>query len=263
MMTSDDTHERTLELLERNEYFGMKKSQVTLLKQEKVASISNDYGAIACDSNDPYRILTKPHGHGDIHYLLHSSGIAQEWLSEGRTHILFFQDTNGLVFRPLMACLGVAISSNFSANYITGTRYAKQAMGSICRLRKHDGTSITTNVEYNQLDPLLRATPGYEDGDVNGPSGFSPFPGNMNQLIFRLDDYVETLDVTKGLVPEFVNPKYADEARTRFKKPTRLECMMQDLPRMFKDKCLVGFTTIVGNGIADSSNTGNVAYDRQ
>ena len=30
-----------------------------------------------------------------------------------------------------------------------------------------------------------------------------------------------------GLVPEFVNPKYADAAKNKFKKPTRLECMMQ------------------------------------
>ena len=266
MMTSDDTHSRTVTLLENNNYFGMEKTQITLLKQEKVASISNDNGLIACDPNDPYKILTKPHGHGDIHYLLHSSGIAQKWLEEGRTYILFFQDTNGLVFRPLLACLGVAVSSNFSANYITGTRYAKQAMGSICRLRKQDGTSITTNVEYNQLDPLLIATPGYEEGDVNGEDGFSPFPGNMNQLLFRLNDYVETLDVTKGLVPEFVNPKYADEARTRFKKPTRLECMMQDLPRMFEDKCLVGFTTIVGTGTSNNQNDkndgSNIARDR-
>ena len=28
-------------------------------------------------------------------------------------------------------------------------------------------------------------------------------------------------------MPEFVNPKYANEERTIFKKPTRLECMMQ------------------------------------
>ena len=35
---------------------------------------------------------------------------------------------------------------------------------------------------------------------------------------------------TAGAVPEFVNPKYADSSRTAFKSPTRLECMMQDLP---------------------------------
>lgn len=33
------------------------------------------------------------------------------------------------------------------------------------------------------------------------------------------------------VVQEFVNPKYADETRTSFKKSTRLECMMQDYPK--------------------------------
>ena len=34
----------------------------------------------------------------------------------------------------------------------------------------------TLNVEYNQLDPLLRATT-QPQGDVNDATGFSPFPG--------------------------------------------------------------------------------------
>lgn len=33
---------------------------------------------------------------------------------------------------------------------------------------------------------------------------------------------------------EFVNPKYADAGRTVFKKPTRLECMMQDYPKVIR-----------------------------
>lgn len=40
---------------------------------------------------------------------------------------------------------------------------------------------MVINVEYNQLDPLLRAT-GYRDGDVNCETGYSPFPGNINQV---------------------------------------------------------------------------------
>lgn len=40
---------------------------------------------------------------------------------------------------------------------------------------------MVINVEYNQLDPLLRAS-GYDDGDVNDDTGFSPFPGNINQV---------------------------------------------------------------------------------
>ena len=40
---------------------------------------------------------------------------------------------------------------------------------------------MVINVEYNQLDPLLRATT-FAEGDVNDESGFSPFPGNLNQV---------------------------------------------------------------------------------
>ena len=43
-------------------------------------------------------------------------------------------------------------------------------------------------------------------------------------------------------MPEFVNPKYADAAKSVFKKPTRLECMMQDHPKVLGAGALVGFT---------------------
>lgn len=107
----------------------------------------------------------------------------------------------------------------------------------------------TINVEYNQLDPLLRAS-GFPDGDVNDPkTGYSPFPGNINQLLFRLDAYVEVLERTKGLMPEFVNPKYSDDSKTTFKKPTRLECMMQDFPTVLDstESQRVGFTSVAAS----------------
>mmetsp|Transcript_14636 Transcript_14636/g.33863 ORF Transcript_14636/g.33863 Transcript_14636/m.33863 type:complete len:311 (+) Transcript_14636:610-1542(+) len=107
-------------------------------------------------------------------------------------------------------------------------------------------THRTINVEYNQLDPLLRSS-GFEDGDVNDTeTGFSPYPGNINQLLFKADAYLEALNRTKGIMPDFVNPKYKDEAKTEFKKPTRLECMMQDFPTVLvgPDAEKVGFTAI-------------------
>jgi UDP-sugar pyrophosphorylase len=82
---------------------------------------------------------------------------------------------------------------------------------------------------------------------VNDPkTGYSPFPGNINQLLFKLKPYAEALLRTKGAMPEFVNPKYADESKTIFKKPTRLECMMQDFPNILSGEASkhVGFTSI-------------------
>ena len=104
----------------------------------------------------------------------------------------------------------------------------------------------TVNVEYNQLDPLLRAS-GFSNGDFDDKdTGFSPFPGNINHLLFRADSYMIALEKSKGIMPEFVNPKYTDTAKNTFKTPTRLECMMQDFPMFFEgqDCNKVGFTSI-------------------
>jgi UDP-sugar pyrophosphorylase len=50
------------------------------------------------------------------------------------------------------------------------------------------------------------------------------------------------LEETRGVVSEFVNPKYADASKTLFKSPTRLECMMQDYPVLLPPDAPVGFT---------------------
>jgi hypothetical protein len=44
--------------------------------QEKVACLSDNDAHLALDPKDPFSVQTKPHGHGDVHMLLHSSGLA-------------------------------------------------------------------------------------------------------------------------------------------------------------------------------------------
>jgi len=82
-------------------------------------------------------------------------------------------------------------------------------------------------------------------GDIADESGFSPFPGNINVLAFEVSRYAAVLEKTGGVVPEFVNPKYTDASKTAFTKPTRLECMMQDFPKLFAGSdAKVGFTQV-------------------
>ncbi|KAL8481934.1 hypothetical protein ACS0TY_028179 [Phlomoides rotata] len=243
IMTSDDTHLRTIKLLETNNYFGMKPSQVKLLKQEKVACLDDNDARLAVDPNNKFRIQTKPHGHGDVHSLLYSSGLLKEWLAAGRKWVLFFQDTNGLLFKAIPAALGVSSIKEYHVNSLAVPRKAKEAIGGITKLTHKDGRSMVINVEYNQLDPLLRAS-GYPDGDVNCETGYSPFPGNINQLIFEIGPYLEELTKTSGVIQEFVNPKYKDSTKTAFKSSTRLECMMQDYPKTLPPTARVGFTVM-------------------
>ncbi|XWS23671.1 hypothetical protein CRYUN_Cryun28dG0035100 [Craigia yunnanensis] len=243
IMTSDDTQTHTLDLLESNSYFGMKPTQVKLLKQEKVACLGDNDARLALDPHNKYKIQTKPHGHGDVHSLLYSSGLLNVWHNAGLRWVLFFQDTNGLLFKAIPASLGVSATKQYHVNSLAVQRKAKEAIGGITKLTHSDGRSMVINVEYNQLDPLLRAT-GHPDGDVNCETGYSPFPGNINQLILELGPYIEELTKTGGAIKEFVNPKYKDASKTSFKSSTRLECMMQDYPKTLPPAARVGFTVM-------------------
>jgi UDP-sugar pyrophosphorylase len=160
IMTSGDTHDRTLELLQKNAYFGLNPTQVTLMRQNKVASLLDNDGHFA--AGEDWSILTKPHGHGDVHYLMHSLGVAKRWRDEYKTEFaVFFQDTNALVFHAVLPALGVSAAESYAVNSIAGPRQAKREMGAIIKLTRPDGTAITNNVEYNQLDALLRGSGRY------------------------------------------------------------------------------------------------------
>jgi UDP-sugar pyrophosphorylase len=52
-------------------------------------------------------------------------------------------------------------------------------------------------------------------------------------------------------MPEFVNPKYKDNSKTTLKKATRLECLMQDFPKVLKNTT----TTTTINNSNNATNT--------
>ncbi len=253
IMVSQDTGPKTIASLETNNYFGLSKDQVHILQQELVPAIADNDGALALQ--EKYELILKPHGHGDIHMLLHTSGVAAKLKADGIEHLMFIQDTNGPSFNTLPAAIGVSVENEYDFNSLAIRRKAGEAVGGLAKL-VGDGKEFTLNVEYNQLDPLLRATINPE-GDVADETGFSPFPGNCNTLVIRMESYVRILEASQGIIAEFVNPKYSDETKSAFKKPTRLETMMQDLPKLFGKSEKVG-VTIFSRMWSFSPNKNNV-----
>ncbi len=75
----------------------------------QVACLTDNAAHLALEKDDPYVVQRKPHGHGDVHALLHSTGLVKKWQQNGIQWVCFFQDTNGLVFRALPAALGRAV----------------------------------------------------------------------------------------------------------------------------------------------------------
>lgn len=254
IMVSPDTNAKTLQVLEENNYFGLKKDQVHILRQEPVPAISGNDGTLAL--KEKYELILKPHGHGDIHMLLHTSGLADQLEKQGIEHLMFIQDTNGQVFNAMPAALGVSVEKGYDFNSLGVNRIPGEAVGALSKLVSPDG-ELTLNVEYNQLDPLLRATISPE-GDVPNEQGVSIFPGNINILVIRMDSYVRILKKTQGIIAEFVNPKYTDASKTVFKSPTRLETMMQDLPKLFGPNEKVG-VSIFDRRWSFSANKNNLA----
>ena len=239
IMTSRDTDEGTRATLAANKNFGLAEGQITILRQELVPALSDMKASLALEKK--YELLLKPHGHGDIHTLLHTSGTAKKLAQSGVRYLLFIQDTNGQVFNAALAAIGVSEQRGYDFNSIAVNRIPGEAVGGIARLVRNGAPDLTINVEYNLLDPLLRATVSPE-GDVPDEKGYSKFPGNINLLIVRFAPYLKVLESSGGVVAEFVNPKFSDSTRTSFKKPARLETLMQDLPKNFTSGEKVGVT---------------------
>jgi UDP-sugar pyrophosphorylase len=144
-------------------------------------------------------------------------------------------------------------------NSLTVPRRQGDAVGAICKLTNEKTKStLTINVEYNQLEGLLgKQEPTYGE---NG-NKYSVYPGNINVFILQIPEYHKVLERTNGVISEFVNPKYAEGSKSVFKKPTRLECMMQDIPKLFSADQKVGFSQFeawaafspVKNNLADGA----------
>ena len=240
IMTSGDTHEKTIAFLKEHSNFGMKENQISFLQQDKLPAILDNECHLAL-RKDKFLLETKPHGHGDIHYLLYKTGKAKKWFDEGKKYMIQFMDTNALAFNCVPSTVGVSIKYNYDINSTFVLRRAKEKIGALCKLIDKEGKTSYANIEYNQLDSLFKEKYNGK-GDVPNKEGFCDFPGNLNVLVFKLEPYLKIIEEPKGLVPEFVNPKYVDDTRSKFKAPTRLETLMQDVPKLLKNNGTEGFT---------------------
>ncbi|MBP9854509.1 MAG: hypothetical protein KBD53_06550 [Candidatus Omnitrophica bacterium] len=267
IMTSDETHALTVEDLDQNKYFGMdglsiidpaqqkienrdnkmvivdiltdevigELKQIVIVKQESVPAMKGYEGSLMLDPSDPYKLDVQPHNHGDIHILMKQSGLAKTFTDTGKKQTIFFQDTNGQVFNAIPAALGNTVDKGYKMNFVAVNRRPGENSGSIAEMESTvDGKLKTFNIEYNLLNPVLKATINPE-GDVADPvTGFSQFPGNLNVFIIDQEAYNTKLEETGGLFGEIVNPK-ADTL------VSRLEAPMQDIAQ-YIDGQYVGVT---------------------
>ncbi|KJP87169.1 hypothetical protein AK88_03216 [Plasmodium fragile] len=231
IMLSDDTYEETVSFLQRNNFFTLKENQLYFLKQKKVLCFKDSEAHIDfVFENGSYVLSTKPHGHGDIHSLIRTHIDLDLLMGQGYRYLYFFQDTNALAMKVLFVCLGVSIQKQLHMNFLAISRNPGEEIGAICNLINSNKCKRVVNIEYNFLESIITGSGGKELMDEDG---FSSFPGNTSSILFEMKTYNEVLQRTNGVVPEYVNPKYADLGRKHFLRATRVECMMQDFAFLY------------------------------
>ncbi|KAH9252273.1 hypothetical protein BASA81_009875 [Batrachochytrium salamandrivorans] len=222
IMTSESNHSIVLDILAQST------SQsdllhITLVKQSEVACFRNQTGLL--EIRDFLSLVTKPHGHGDVHDLLYKTKLPHKFLSEQHTrHLVFFQDTNLVGFHSILAAVGNSVRRDMAVNFVCVERSnGNEPMGLVCQTK----SLRTQSIEYNLLD---------KQRDYG-----TQFPGNINLLIMALGPYCQVLDGSKGICPEFINPKFKSGSG-EFASPARLECLMQDFVLAYPLTARIGYT---------------------
>ena len=100
-------------------------------------ALHNNHCDIAIDEED-FEVITKPHGHGDVHTLLYNSGIANRWASGGKKWMIFIQDTNALALKAIPSFLGVTAKNNWEMNTLAVNRKPGEKCGGLCKLNEYD-----------------------------------------------------------------------------------------------------------------------------
>eukprot|EP00796_Vickermania_ingenoplastis_P011106 gene11106-7732_t len=247
IMTSDETHQNTLQLIQELGFNGVMK-HLLVLKQEAVFCFSDAAGHLAL--SECGKLIRKPHGHGDVHSLLYRAmnedGVpwVDHWVDDGYQHIAFFQDTNSIITVTMPLAIAMSELKDLHMNFSCVPRRPKESIGTLCHVRKVDENMWrTVNVEYNIFEVVAQTLTREGCDRVSRDGGiFSPYPGSTNNLVMDLGVYRTLLKEHKGVVPEFINPKYTDATRRAFSKPARIESLMQDFAYFFKEEHRVGAT---------------------
>ena len=95
----------------------MDPNQITLIKQINVPTFDFDLRLIL--EPDKLLIQTKPYGHGTVHNLLYSEKVVENWQKNYNTKwLVFFQDTNLLIFKSIIVTIGVSKELNLEMNSV-------------------------------------------------------------------------------------------------------------------------------------------------
>lgn len=228
IMTSDDTHVKTIEFLKNFDYSSY--LDLHIEKQDKVPAMTDL--AASLDISEDWVMQTKPHGHGDVHFLVKQSGILDKWTQEGIKHVYFIQDTNPFSLASLPVILGHHLKEGSLFTFTGVTRKPQEPVGALVQ----DEKGFTYNVEYNVFDSHFKLN---KKEEMLTASGHSVYPGNINVFLIDANEYKTILSAISSM-KEFINIKFDKADPKKIASSWRVECLMQDIAFSISDPKRIG-----------------------
>lgn len=158
IMTSRENNEQTVAFFEENNYFGLKKSDITFFKQGELPMCSED-GKLLIDENNCVKEAAD--GHGGIFESMRRNGIVFDMEARGIEWAFIGPVDNVLVKMVDPILLGVVLDRNVQAGGKSVVKAnSKEKVGVFCKRNGKPGV-----VEYTEItDDLAEAT--NENGEL-------------------------------------------------------------------------------------------------
>ncbi|MFQ5653036.1 MAG: UTP--glucose-1-phosphate uridylyltransferase [bacterium] len=163
IMTSKTNHEETVELFERQHYFGLRPAEVMFFRQEMVPALDPN-GKLLLETKD--HIFENPNGHGGSLSALKNSGALDDMKDRGIDLIFYFQVDNVLVKMCDPLFLGVHLQqrADMSAKIVVKTD-PEEKVGVLGRIDGKWGV-----IEYSDLSEQEK-TASAPDGSLRFKAG--------------------------------------------------------------------------------------------
>jgi len=147
LMTSEATHNDTLQFFKEHDFFGLVKEDVFMFQQGVLPAIASDSDRMLLDQQ--HRVSLSPDGHGGVLHALSMHGLVEEMKRRGIEFLYYHQVDNptAIVCDPAFIGWHVQQQSEVSTKVVAKVS-PEERMGVVCTV--DDRTEI---IEYSDLTP--------------------------------------------------------------------------------------------------------------
>ncbi len=151
IMTSDATHEETVDFFQQHEYFGLAAEHVCFFKQGNMPAVDANSGKLLLAEKD--RLCQSPNGHGGLLFALKDAGLIEDMRQRGIDYLHYHQVDNPTAKVCDPAFLGFhALRNSDLSTKVVAKRSAEEKMGVLVEV---DGR--TQIIEYSDMPAEVAA----------------------------------------------------------------------------------------------------------